>query len=169
MALKGRVEGKTLRGPVMPGVGSGCTAPYTRHHAALAALLSPVARPLRSACTGGIAALLQLGLLDTLVHGRVTPLLANAAALVVSTQINFILSYLFTWYDRRPPQRVSRVVLRWWATYQGSSAGTAALNLLVFAVARAGLPLLAAAALGSGVAAIGNFVLNDRFVFRRDV
>ena len=92
-------------------------------------LLSDVARPLRFACTGGLAALVQLGMLDALTHWRWTPILANAVALLLSTQLNFVLSYLFTWRDRRPRTGTPLGVLGRWATYQGSVAGTALLNM----------------------------------------
>ncbi len=133
-------------------------------------LWSRAARPLRFAGTGGIAALVQLGLLDALTAGRWTPVLADAVALLLSTQVNFALSYVFTWRDRRPRAASPRVVLGRWAAYQGSTAGTALLNLSIFVVARADLHTLVASALGTVVAALVNFVAGDRLVFRtRDV
>jgi putative flippase GtrA len=92
---------------------------------------------------------------------------ANAVALLLSTQVNFVLSYLFTWRDRRPHAGTAPVVLLRWVAYQGSVAGTALLNMLVFVAARAVLPPLVASAAGLAAAASGNFVIGDRFVFRR--
>jgi putative flippase GtrA len=129
-------------------------------------LQSPAARPLRFACTGGLAALVQLGMLDVLTDWRWTPILANAVALLLATQLNFALSYVFTWGDRRPRTGRPVTVLGRWATYQGSVAGTALLNMGVFVVARADLHTLAASALGTAVAAAANFVAGDRLVFR---
>jgi putative flippase GtrA len=129
-------------------------------------LRSRAARPLRFACTGGLAALVQLGMLDALTEWRWTPILANAVALLLSTQLNFVLSYLFTWGDRRPRTGRPVVVLGRWAAYQGSVAGTALLNMGVFVVARADLHTLVASALGTAVAAAANFVAGDRLVFR---
>ena len=129
-------------------------------------LRSRAARPLRFACTGGLAALVQLGMLDALTHWRWTPILANAVALLLSTQLNFVLSYLFTWADRRPRTGRPVAVLGRWAAYQGSVAGTALLNMLVFVATRAVLPPLVASAAGLAVGASGNFVIGDRFVFR---
>ena len=100
-------------------------------------LRSRAARPLRFACTGGLAALVQLGMLDALTDWRWTPILANAVALLLSTQLNFVLSYLFTWRDRRPREGTPLAILGRWAGYQGSVAGTAMLNMGVFVLARA--------------------------------
>jgi putative flippase GtrA len=46
------------------------------------------------------------------------------------------------------------------------AAGAALLNMLVFATARTRVPDLMASALGIGVAAIANYLLADRLVFR---
>src|SRR5919197_4098509 len=59
------------------------------------------ARPLRFALTGGLAGLLQLGLL-ALLMGRGWPAApANAVAFLLAAQVNFALSSVFTWRDRR--------------------------------------------------------------------
>jgi hypothetical protein len=74
--------------------------------------------------------------------------------------------HLFTWRDRRPHAGTAPIVLVRWAAYQGSVAGTALLNMLVFVAVRAVLPPLVASAAGLAAAASGNFVIGDRFVFR---
>ncbi len=127
---------------------------------------SRAARPLRFALTGGLAALVQLGILHILTARRWPPVQADVVALLLSTQVNFVLSYLYTWRDRRPRVRTPRMALTRWATYQGSVAGTALLNMGVFIVARADLHTLAASALGTAVAAAVNFIAGDRLVFR---
>src|SRR2546423_5004724 len=126
----------------------------------------PSARPLRFAVTGGLAGLLQLAMLALLTRHGWDSILANVVALLLSTQANFALSYLFTWRDRRPHEGTPPVVFVRWAAYQGSVAGTALLNMLVFVATRAVLPPLVASAAGLAVAASGNFVIGDRFVFR---
>lgn len=131
-----------------------------------ALLLSPAARPLRVLCTSSLATLVQLSLLSALDRQRWNAVAANGVALVLSAQVSFVLSYAFTWRDRRPAMRTRRTVLSRWATYQVAMAGTALLNLLVFAAVHTVLPLLAAAVTGSAVAALGNYTLNDRLVFR---
>ncbi len=123
------------------------------------------ARPLRFALTGGSAALVQLGILDALTDGRWSPILADAVALLLSTQVNIVLSYLFTWRDRRPRAGTPRAVLGRWAAYQGSAAGAALLNIGVFVVARTDLPIVVASALGTVIASVVNFVASDRLVF----
>jgi putative flippase GtrA len=121
---------------------------------------------LRFAVTGGLTGLLQLALLALLTRHGWNSIPANAVALLLSTQANFALSYLFTWRDRRPHAGTAPIVLVRWAAYQGSVAGTALLNMLVFVAVRAVLPPLVASAAGLAAAASGNFVIGDRFVFR---
>ena len=65
----------------------------------------------------------QLWLLHALTEGRWSPILANSMAILLSTQVNFVLSYLFTWHDRRPAEGTAHAVLGQWATYQGAVAG----------------------------------------------
>lgn len=89
-------------------------------------------------------------------------LAANGAAFLLAAQINFALSVTFTWRDRLAGQGLWRR----WLAFHGAIAGMAVVNMLVFAAARAALPALAASALGIGVAAVGNFVVGDRLVFR---
>lgn len=129
-------------------------------------LWSRAGRPLRFACTGGAAALVQLAILDALIDAHWSEIPANAVALVISTQVNFVLSYLFTWHDRRPAAGAPSVVLGRWAAYQGSVTGTAVLNMAIFIVTRADLHALLASALGTAIAAAVNFVAGDRLVFR---
>jgi putative flippase GtrA len=134
---------------------------------AVRSLLSERARPLRFAVTGGLAGLLQLALLALLTRHGWNSIPANAVALLLSTQANFALSYLFTWRDRRPHAGTAPVVFVRWAGYQGSVAGTALLNMLVFVATRTVLPPLVASVAGLAAGASGNFVIGDRFVFRR--
>jgi putative flippase GtrA len=123
--------------------------------------ITPAARPLRFALTGGLAGLLQLGLLALLTgHGWPTAP-ANAVAFLLAAQVNFALSSLFTWRDRR------RAVPLWrrWLAFHGAIAATALVNQSVFLAARTVLPTLVASAAGIAVAAVGNYVLADRLVF----
>jgi putative flippase GtrA len=117
---------------------------------------------LRFALTGGLAGLLQLGLLEALTAHGWHSLAANPAAFLLAAQVNFALSTLFTWRDRHGTHRLWRR----WLLFHGSIFGMAVLNIVVFAAARLHVPDLAAAALGIIAAAIGNFLLGDRLVFR---
>src|ERR671930_2022054 len=138
------------------------TAPCTGAPPLRALLSSPVARPLRFALTGGLAGLLQLGLLALLV-GRGWPAVpANALAFLLAAQVNFAVSSLFTWRDRR------RTIPLWrrWLAFHGAIATTALVNQGVFLAVRTVLPALAASAAGIAVAAVGNYLLGDRLGFR---
>lgn len=125
-------------------------------------VFSPRARPVRFAITGGLAGLVQLALLKLLTDHGWQALVANAVAFLLAAQLNFALSSLFTWRDRRTRQSLGRR----WLAFHGSIAGMAVVNLAVFSAARLVLPVLAASAAGICAAAIGNFFIGDRLVFR---
>jgi putative flippase GtrA len=131
----------------------------------LAGLLGKRARLVRFALTGGAAGLTQLALLNLLAGRGLVAVAANVIAFLIAAQVNFWTSLLFTWRDRRPVASSSGLLARW-LRFHGAIAGTALLNMGVFAAASTALPHLAAAALGIGVAAAANFVLGDRLVFR---
>jgi putative flippase GtrA len=137
-----------------------------------AILLSERARPLRFVFTGGLCGLIQLVLFTLLERTGLStaplPLVANSVAFLLSAQVNFLLSVKLTWGDRKiqQPQRRSGLLARW-LTFHGSILGTALLNQLVFLLAHLFLPSLVAVVLGIGVAALANFVLLDRQVFRK--
>lgn len=128
--------------------------------------LSARARVLRFALVGGTCGLIQLGLLHVLVDAQVQENLANLAAFGMSAQVNFILSQFFTWRDRWSPRLgltsfISRLFL-----FNGSVATTGVVNQSVFGLANLIIWYLPAAALGIAVAAVTNFLLSDRIVFR---
>lgn len=129
-------------------------------------LLSEAARPVRFVCTGGVAALCQLGLLDALSRQGWNPVLANITASLLGAEINFMLSFLFTWSDRCLNKGV-RQVLRRWIAYHTSIIGTLLLSQLLFLATHSVLPLLLASLLGTCVAAVANFVLMNQLVFRQ--
>ena len=129
-------------------------------------LRSAPTRPVRFVVTGGLAALVQLGLLQVWTGLGWDPLPANVVACLVAAQVNFWLSQLFTWGDRGGTRRIALSVAPRWARFHAAISGTALLNMAVFALARTLLPSLLAATLGIAVAAILNFVLADRLVFR---
>jgi putative flippase GtrA len=127
-------------------------------------LFSQRTRPIRFIITGGISACVQLGFLYVLTRYALNPNLANALAFLLSAQVNFLLSSLFTWGDRRPSKK--RTLLQRWVTFHGSIVGTAVLNALVFAVAHQFLPTLIASASGILVAAFVNFFMMNKLIFR---
>jgi putative flippase GtrA len=127
-----------------------------------AMLVSRKMRPVRFAITGGIAGLTQLALLTLLLDQGWYALWSNLVAFLLAAQLNFLLSGLFTWRDRR----AGRSLGRRWLAFHGSIAGMALVNLAVFVVARFVLPNMVASAAGIGAAATGNFIIGDRLVFR---
>ncbi len=120
------------------------------------------ARPLRFAVTGGLAGLTQLALLKLFTDQGLHALPANSAAFLLAAQVNFALSSMFTWRDRGAGQ----ALWRRWLVFHGSIAGMAVVNMAVFAVARTVMPDLAASVTGICAAAVGNFFIGDRLVFR---
>jgi putative flippase GtrA len=120
------------------------------------------ARVGRFALTGILAGLVQLGALSLLIHNGWQSLLANAVAFLLSAQLNFVLSHLFTWRDRQ----IGRRLWRRWLAFHGSIAAMAALNMAVFVALRPLLPALLASAAGICAAALGNYLIGDHVVFR---
>lgn len=136
-----------------------------RMQRAMDMLLSERARPLRFVFTGGLCGLVQLLLFALLERSGWPPLIANSVAFLLSAQVNFLFSTSFTWGDRLVQQH--KGLLRRWLAFHGSILGTALLNQLVFLLVRLLLPNEIAVVLGIGVAALANFVLLDRQVFRQ--
>lgn len=137
-------------------------APFGAAQNARDMLFSQQARPVRFAITGGLAGLLQLTLLTLLTDYGMHALLANILAFLLAAQFNFVLSSLFTWRDRRSTESIGRR----WLVFHGSIAGMAVVNMAVFAASRLVLPNLEASAAGICAAAVGNFLIGDRLVFR---
>lgn len=126
------------------------------------ALLARARRPLRFALTGGLCGLLQLGLLALLVGRGWPAAAANVVAFALAAQLNFGLSSVFTWRDRP----MDRPWWRRWLAFHAAIATMAVVNQGAFLAARTVLPPLVAAAAGIAVAALGNYLVGDRVVFR---
>lgn len=79
-------------------------------------VLSDGARPPRFVFTGGMAGLTQLSLLYLLTSQGPNAILAKASAFLPATQLNFYLSQVFAWHDRRPSGLAKNVLLiRWFS------------------------------------------------------
>jgi len=109
--------------------------------------LSPAARPLRFAGTGGVAGAVQLLLLSILTDHGWNAVLANGVAFLLAAQVNFALSLTVTWRDRHPAGTRSGPATVGWATrcwllFHGSIAAMALVNMLTFAAARSFVILL---------------------------
>jgi putative flippase GtrA len=124
-------------------------------------------RPVRFALTGIVAAGAQVTLLAALLAAGVPGLAANGSAFLLAAQVNFLLSGWFTWGDRPRGAGSDRTLARRWLLFHASIAGTALLNMLVFAAARRVAPDLAASLAGIAAASAVNFFAHDRLAFRR--
>jgi glycosyltransferase involved in cell wall biosynthesis/putative flippase GtrA len=121
-------------------------------------------------------ALLQFLILGFLNHLSVNPVLANGIGLVVSAQVNFALSALFTWRDRKPrlashtkspKATIAGVWVARWAKFNIIALGALAINQVVFVIAlHAGVKLIAGSAAGILSGAIVMFSLNHFITFR---
>lgn len=122
-------------------------------------------RLVRFACTGLLAGAVQLALLHLWLVCGWNVLLANAVAYLVSAQVNFLLSALFTWRDRRDVTHPVETLGQRWLSFHGAILGTALLNEVMFVIAHTALPPLVAAGLGIAAGALVNFLVQDRWVF----
>lgn len=94
--------------------------------------------------------------------------LANVVAFVVATQVNFAVSYYWTWSSRRlVGEETLRSVLRRAAVFNGSAALGFGVNAAVFSMAYrvVGMPSMASALVATVVSAAASFVLSSRVVF----
>jgi putative flippase GtrA len=130
-------------------------------------LLSARARPVRFAAVGCACGLLQLVLLVALKLAGLPTIPANVAAYLLSAQANFLLSNRFIWHDRWSKQAHLRDLAQRWMGFHLSIAGTFVLSQAVFIAGRLVMPDVIASALGIGVAAVVNFLVQDRLAFRR--
>jgi len=88
-------------------------------------------RIVRFAFVGGVCALIQILLLYLLVQ-FLPPLVSNAIGFVVSAQLNFFLSYFFTWRDSARKSGLGFFMT--WLRFNGVVLAAAAINTFAFAV-----------------------------------
>jgi putative flippase GtrA len=138
-------------------------------------LFSGKARPIRFFLVGQTATLTQLCVLYALTSLGWLPGIANAVALILSSQVNFFLSATFTWRDRDALERrsersegVALTIFGRWARFMSGIAVTTLLNDGLFILLeRTALPVLVAAIISSSVIAVVNYLMIDRLIFRR--
>jgi len=123
-------------------------------------------RIVRFLSVGGVASLLQLLLLYLIQLTGISKLLANFFAFEISTQVNFTLSYLITWYDRTPKKPTVRYVIERLLAFNGMAVTTLIINMSVFALMLFFVHYLVAGVLGIIAATITNFVVSSRLIFR---
>jgi putative flippase GtrA len=105
-----------------------------------------------------------------LVSPWTVPEVANVVAFLTATQVNFALSYLWTWSSRRPVgSETVRYVVRRALLFNGSALLGFCVNAAVFSTAHrtTGFPPLQSAVLATAVSAAASFLLSSRVVFTR--
>ena len=98
------------------------------------------------------------------------PEVANVVAFLVATQVNFVLSYFWTWSSRRPLGRETvGYVLRRGVLFNGSALLAFGVNVTVFSAAYrlAGAPSMVSAVAATAVSAAASFLISSRVVFAR--
>ena len=124
------------------------------------------ARLVKFALVGGSCAVVQLSILHGLVSAGVEEHLANLVAFIISMELNFALHQFVTWRDRWTPTLHPAKLLGRLLLFNASASSTGVINQGVFAIFNLFIWYLPAAAIGIGVAAFTNFLLNDRLIFR---
>jgi putative flippase GtrA len=120
-------------------------------------------RALRFALVGVLCFGVQYLALRLLVAAGLSATPADAVGFLLSAQLNFTLSMLFTWGDRK--KAFTGTQRTRWASFNASVLITLALNTGVFQLCR---PIgdLPASAFGVIVGAVGNYAICDLLVFR---
>ena len=126
-----------------------------------------IPRVFRFLCVGAVASLLQLALLYVIQLSGIPKLLANFFAFEISTQVNFGLSYLITWYDRTPERPTLRYLIVRLLGFNGMAITTLIINMSVFALMLMYVHFMIAGALAILAAATTNFIVSSRIIFRR--
>ena len=126
-----------------------------------------IPRVFRFLCVGAVASLLQLALLYVIQLSGIPKLLANFFAFEISTQVNFGLSYLITWYDRTPERPTLRYLIGRLLGFNGMAVTTLIINMSVFALMLMYVHFMIAGALAILAAATTNFIVSSRIIFRR--
>lgn len=122
-------------------------------------------RILRFGSVGGICALVQILLLYVLV--QYFPLLtSNAIGFFVSAQLNFFLSYFFTWRDSARKSGLG--LFTTWLRFNGVVLMAASINTLAFAVLKntLSLPSIIAVTGAIIISTSCTFLINHFFVLR---
>lgn len=112
---------------------------------------------------GAVGIAVQLGMLALLRSVfKLNGLASTALAVEAAVAHNFLWHEALTWADRRSNRRLARWLKFNITTGVFSIAGNLALTKVL---ADRGLPLLVANAIAIAACSIGNFLINDRFVF----
>jgi putative flippase GtrA len=122
-------------------------------------------RILRFAAVGITCYLIQLGLVH-LLHGVMSLYPADVLAFLVSAQVNFMLSQLFTWGDR---QDAESLLLRFIKFNANAIVSATIVNATVFwLLVQTSLWIWAAMLLANVLSACWTFSINHFFVFKAE-
>jgi putative flippase GtrA len=120
-------------------------------------------RLVRFAAVGASCYLIQLGLVHTL-HGALSLYLADVVAFLISAQLNFALSQMFTWGDRREAESFG---LRFVKFNANVLVSVIVVNGSVFwALVHVGFPFWSAMLAANVLSTAVTFVVNHYVVFR---
>jgi putative flippase GtrA len=127
--------------------------------------LTIAVRVIRFAMVGTLCYFVQLGAMDGLRHSMHV-YYADVIAFLLSAQLNFILSQVFTWGDR---QHAERLPVRW-AKFNASVliAVTVVNALILWLLIEAGLWVWLAMLIANVVSTIWTFVVNHLVVFKAE-
>lgn len=129
-------------------------------------LVSGGIRPMRFAMIGGACAVLQLGLLTLFVEAAGLGAFANAAAFLITAQVNFFLNYRLTWADRGRVASRPRWVQ--FVSFNALVAVAVVVNQSVYIAVERFLPYIVAGAVGIGATTAVKFLVADRWIFIRE-
>ncbi|WNG86273.1 glycosyltransferase [Mycobacterium sp. ITM-2016-00317] len=125
--------------------------------------LRPITRICRFGIVGGGCFVVQLGLLH-LLDGFMHLYYADVVAFLASAQVNFVLSLLFTWGDRRHEELVR---LRWLKFNANALVSVFLVNASVFyLLVHLGLPYWAAMLAANVASSVWTFLVNHLIVFK---
>lgn len=131
----------------------------------MSAGLSLIHRLIRFALVGVTCFLVQLGLLY-LLESVLHLFIADALAFLMSAQLNFVLSQVFTWRDRR---NTERLLMRWVKFNASALLSVTAVNVTVFwLLVEAGMPIWAAMFVANVASTVWTFLMNHFVVFKEE-
>jgi putative flippase GtrA len=122
-------------------------------------------RILRFGVVAGACTLLQLGLMLALIAKGIDSVTANGIGFVVSAQVNFVLSIVFTYRDRRITWSSTIIVTRW-IPFNATALCALAINEVVFTLCvQQHLAHVPAALCGAVSGSIVSFTIGNKAIF----
>lgn len=147
------------------------TGPFLRlKQNLLPGLPAHVTRMISFGAVGGTCLLLQLAILQLLIHEfrlatTAGVVIANAIAFFLSTQVNYRLSRTITWRDRGAEQVSTPAEVRQRLRFNAMAISALLINQIVFIALHPFIGPLPASALGTAVASTVTFVVSAYAVF----